>query len=182
MKRFLLLAALVASPVFAAELEGITSPDTVTVEGKELKLNGQGLRVKFVFKVYVASLYVEHPSKSGGDILKADEVRRVEMKMLRDLEKKAIADAIKDGFEKNNSATALAALQERLAKFTEKISDIKKGSALVIQYVPGKGTTIDGGKDAYVAEGKDFADALFSVWLGAKPIDDGLKKGMLGEK
>ena len=52
----------------------------------------------------------------------------------------------------------MPALKERLAKFTEKVTDLKDGATLVIQYVPGKGTTIEGGKDAYVAEGKDFAE------------------------
>jgi len=27
--------------------------------------------------------------------------------------------------------------------------------------------------------GKDFADALFSVWLGKHPVDDELKREML---
>lgn len=182
MKHFLLCAVLVAAPAFAAEFEGVTSPDTVTAGGKTLQLNGMGLRQKFIFKVYVASLYLEHPSKNAAEILKADEVRRVEMKMLRDLDKKAIVDAIKEGFEKNSNAAAMAALQERLSKFTEKITDVKKGATLIIQYVPGKGTIVEGGKDSYVAEGKDFADALFSVWIGAKPVDESLKKGMLGAK
>ncbi len=180
MKRFILIAALVAAPAFAAEFEGVTSPDTVTVDGKTLQLNGMGLRQKFVFKVYVASLYVEHTSKNPADIIKADETRRVEMKMLRDLDKKAVVDAIKEGFV--NNTKDIAPLQERLTRFTDKITDVKKGASLVIQYVPGKGTVVDGGKDTYVAEGKDFADALFNVWLGAKPVDDNLKKGMLGTK
>ena len=30
--------------------------------------------------------------------------------------------------------------------------------------------------------GKDFADALFQVWLGKNPVDDDLKKGVLGAK
>ena len=174
MKRLVLLAALIAVPAFAAELQGVKVPDTVTVDGKTLQLNGQGLRVKLVFKVYVASLYVEHASKNAADIIKADEIRRVEMHMLRNLEKKAIVEAIEEGFKKN-SADQLPALKERLAKFTEKVGDVKDGATLVIQYVPGKGTRIEGATDAYVAEGKDFADALFSVWLGAKPVDDDLK-------
>lgn len=181
MHRYLLLAALIAAPAFSAELQGVKVPDTLTVEGKTLQLNGQGLRVKIVFKVYVASLYLEHPSRNAADILKADEVRRVEMHMLRNLDKKAIVEAIEEGFKKN-SADSMPALKERLAKFTEKVTDVKEGSTLVIQYVPGKGTIIEGGKDAYLAEGKDFADALFSVWIGGKPVDEELKKGMLGAK
>lgn len=182
MKRLAIIAALVAAPALAAEFEGVTSPDTVTVEGKALHLNGMGLRQKFVFKVYVASLYLEHPSKNAADIIKADEVRRVELKMLRDIERKAMVEAIKEVFEKNAGAGGLAPLQERLDKFTEKLTDLKKGASLVIQYVPGKGTVVDGGKGSYVAVGKDFADALFNVWLGANPVDEALKKGMLGSK
>lgn len=181
MKRWLLAAAVVALPALAGELEGVTSPETVTVDGKTLTLNGMGLRKKFIINVYVGSLYVEHPSKSAADILKPDEVRRMELKMLRDLDAKTVTDAIKTGFEKN-AGSNLAALQERLTKFIEKVPDVKKGASLVVQYVPGKGTVIEGSGDSYVAPGKDFADALFSVWLGASPVDDGLKKGLLGGK
>lgn len=181
MKRFLLAAVLLAVPAFAAELEGVKSDETMTVEGKTLTLNGMGLRKKFIFNVYVASLYVEHTSKSADEILKADEIRRVELKMLRDLDAKAIKEAIQGGFEKA-AGSNLPALKERLDKFMGKIVDLKKGQSLVVQYVPGKGTVIDGAKDSYTAEGKDFADALFSVWIGASPVDDNLKKGMLGGK
>ncbi|MFO0596263.1 MAG: chalcone isomerase family protein [Myxococcaceae bacterium] len=183
MKRSLLVAllSLLAVPAFAAELEGVTSADTMTVEGKTLNLNGMGLRRKFVFNVYVASLYVENKSTSGPDILKADAVRRVEMKMLRDLDQKTIVEAIRTGFEKN-AGKSMEGLKERLDKFVEKIPDLKKGQSLVVQYVPGKGTTVEGVSGSYVADGKDFADALFSVWIGQSPVDDNLKKGMLGGK
>lgn len=29
-------------------------------------------------------------------------------------------------------------------------------------------------------EGADFASALFSIWLGSDPADEGLKNGLLG--
>lgn len=180
MKRLLILAALIAVPAFAAELEGVKAADSITVEGKTLTLNGQGIRKKFIFNVYVASLYVETPSKDGAAIIKADEVKRVELKLLRDVDRKTFVEAIEGAFKKN--AKNFDALSERLTKFTEKITDQKKGQAVVVLYVPGKGTRVEGTADSYVAEGKDFADALFSVWLGQEPVDEGLKKGMLGNK
>jgi hypothetical protein len=177
----ILVALMVSSGALAGELEGVSMPDKVTVEGKELTLNGLGLRKKFVFNVYVAGLFVEHPSQDPSAILGADETRRVEMKMLRDLEKKAVVEAIRNGFEKN-AGEKLAGLSERLEKFSALIPDLKKGQTLSILYVPGKGTKVEGGKDSYLAEGKDFADALFSVWIGKVPVDGQLKKGMLGAK
>jgi hypothetical protein len=154
--------------------------DEVTVDGQALKLNGMGLRTKFVINVYVAGLYVENVSKDAASILKADETRRVDMRMLRDLDQKAIVEAIRAGFEKNSGAQ-MGALKERLDKLCALIpATIKDGQTLTLTYVPGKGTSVVGAGEATFLPGKDFADALFSVWLGKSPVDDGLKKGMLG--
>ena len=46
---------------------------------------------------------------------------------------------------------------------------------------PGRGTMLQvGGKDLGVFDGKGFADAVFSMWLGATPPSEYLRKGMLG--
>jgi hypothetical protein len=37
---------------------------------------------------------------------------------------------------------------------------------------------LPGFADKVSIEGKDFADALFSVWLGAHPVDDALRNEM----
>ena len=59
----------VAAVVLAGEVAGVKMADTVSVEGKTLKLNGMGLRKKVVFKVYVAGLYLETPSPAGEAIM-----------------------------------------------------------------------------------------------------------------
>jgi hypothetical protein len=186
MKNATLFAAVVmtvvlALPATAKELAGVQFPDTATVEGKELKLNGVGLRKKFVIKVYAAALYVESPSKNAQQVIESDQVKRVRMSMLRDLDKKTITEAIVDGFKKN-AGDKLPALQERLNTFTAAIPDLKKGDELVLTYAPGKGTTIESKAGQKISvTGKDFSDALFSVWLGKSPVDESLKDGMLGK-
>ncbi|HZN95190.1 MAG TPA: chalcone isomerase family protein, partial [Myxococcales bacterium] len=143
-------------------------------------LNGAGVR-KFLFiSVYVGALYVEETSKDPAALLAKDGVRQVEMHMLGDLGKDKIEDAIRSGFEKN-SKDKLPALKDRLDKFIAQMPDkVSKGQVLRLTYVPGKGTTVTGQGDKAVIEGKDFADALFAVWLGPNPVDGDLKKGMLG--
>ena len=176
------MAVLLAVPALAGELNGVKMEDSITVDGKALKLNGMGQRKKVVFKVYVAGLYLENPTSDANKIIAADETRRVDMSMQRNLEKEKITEAIRDGIAKNSKDKA-AALEERLKKLTAAVPDLKEGQVLSITYVPGKGTTLKGGTAGEVTvEGKDFADALFQVWLGQSPVDDGLKKGMLGEK
>jgi hypothetical protein len=181
MRVFVLLVALLAGGAAAGELEGVSLPDSVSVEGKELKLNGLGLRRKFIFNVYVAALYVEAKSADGAAILSKDEPRRVDMVMLRDLDRKSIVDALRLGFEKN-AGDKLDGLKERMDKFAAVIPDLKKGQSLSVVYQPGKGTHVEGQGQSYTAEGKEFADALFSVWVGRFPVDEALKKGMLGAK
>jgi hypothetical protein len=179
----LVLSLTIALPAVAKEktVAGVTFPEIVSVEGKELKLNGAGLRTKAIFKVYAAALYLETTTQDAAQAVSSDQLKRVRMFMLRDLEKAKITEAISQGMEKNNKA-AMPALKARLETVNAAIPDLKKGDELTITYIPGKGVRVQskGGQELSV-EGKDFADALFSVWLGKDPVDGDLKDGMLGK-
>src|SRR6266568_3937141 len=139
-----LVLSLAAAITLAGEVAGVKMPDTVTVEGKTLKLNGMGLRKKVVFKVYVAGLYLESPSKDVAAVLSSDQIKSMRLSILRSLKGSQITEAIVEGFEKNSKAQ-MGALKARLEKFNAM-----------------------------------FADALFSVWLGANPVQEDLKKALLG--
>ena len=181
-----LAAVLVVSAVsplgttaLAGELSGVTLPDTLKAGEKTLKLNGLGLRKKAVFKVYVGGLYLESPSKDAGAILTADQAKAIRMHFLRDLTKAQLVEAFQEGFEANvkDRAPQKAAFDRMLAL----VPDVKEGATLTFAYVPGKGTTLSaGGKELGAFEGKGFADAVFSIWLGSKPPAEDLRKGMLG--
>jgi hypothetical protein len=175
--------ALVAVTAAALELAGVTLPDTTTVNGSSLKLNGMGVRTKTILKVkvYVAGLYLTTPSRDAAAIIATDEARQVVMHFLYSkVEKAKLTEAWREGFA-NNSAAALPALKARLDEFCALWPDMASGERAVITYLPGTGTRLElGGKEAGVIPGKDFADAMFAVWLGGKPADAGLKAGMLG--
>ena len=176
----LLLSLASAPAAFGKEVAGVTLPDTVSVEGKSLKLNGAGLRTKMVFKVYVAGLYLETLSKDGAAVVSSDQVRRMHLSILRSLDRSKITEAITEGFEKNSKAQ-LATLKARLDRLNAMIPDVEKGDQIVLTYVPGKGTVVSAKNvEKGVIEGKDFADALFAVWLGANPVQADLKKSLLG--
>lgn len=175
-----LFAAAVALPASARELSGVTMPDTLPAGEKTLNLNGMGLRKKAIFKVYVGGLYLEAPSKDAAAILAADAPRVIRMQYLRNVDKKSITEAFSEGFQ--NNAPELAAKQKAsIDKMIAAVPDLKDGETMSFTYVPGKGTTLShGGKDLFSAEGKEFADAVFSLWLGPKPPSEDLKKGLLG--
>jgi hypothetical protein len=181
MQRALILSLLLLPSLAQAREEyGVRMPDAVKVDGKELKLNGIGLRKKLVFKVYVAGFYVETPSKSAAELISSEQAKRMTLFMLRDLGKDKIVEALREGFEKNAKGQ-MPALKDRLERLTALLpEEAKKGSTIVITYLPGTGTVLSRPGDRAVIEGKDFADALFSVWLGREPVDEDLKKGLLG--
>ena len=169
-----------AAVALAGEAAGVKMPDTITVEGKTLKLNGIGLRKKMLFKVYVAGLYVETPSKEAAKLISSDEVKSITLHVLRSLSGNQIGEAISDGFW-HNSKSQMGVLTERLQKLTGMFPAVVEGDEIVLTYVPGKGTSVSAkGQAKGVIEGKDFADALFSVWLGGNPVQEDLKKALLG--
>ena len=163
----------------AGELSGVTLPDTFRAGEKTLKLNGLGLRKKAMFKVYVSGLYLESPSKDANAILASDQAKVVRMHFLRDLTKAQLVEAFQEGFDAN--AKDKPAQKAAFDKMLALVPDVKEGSTLTFAYLPGKGTTLSAGtKELGVFEGKGFADAVFSIWLGPKPPSEDLKKGMLG--
>lgn len=176
-----LLAVLgLATPCLAKELAGVNMPESVEVQGIQLQLNGMGLRKKWVFKVYVAGLYLESPSRDAATIIQSKQIKRIEIQMLRDLSNARVTNGIERGFKKN-AEDKLPALREKLDRLYAHVSDFRRGQKLTVTYVPGKGTMVrnSDGKEILI-EGRDFAEAMFSVWLGKSPVDRSLKRGLLG--
>jgi chalcone isomerase-like protein len=59
--------------------------------------------------------------------------------------------------------------------------DVKPGDRYSLTYVPGQGTKLRlNGVERGTIEGADFAAAIFSIWLGAKPMDNKFKRSLLG--
>jgi chalcone isomerase-like protein len=100
--------------------------------------------------------------------------------MLRDVEGPKVSGAIVEGFE-NNSKDALPQLKPRLDQLAKMIPDVQKGDEIDLTFVPDKGTQVSvRGTSTGTIEGRDFADALFSVWLGPNPVQEDLKRALTG--
>ncbi len=183
----LVLAGLVLGTVAdAGQIEGVTFPAQVTVGSATLTLNGMGVRIKKVafigINIYAAALYLPAKEANPAKILAADEPRQLVMHFLyKEVGRDKLLEAWDEGF-KNNAGAALAALKDRIATFDGYWSDMKKGDVAVLTYIPGQGTKVEiKGKEMGVIAGKEFAEALFAIWLGPKPPNESLKKGLLGQ-
>ncbi len=172
----------VAMPASARTLEDITMPDTITVAGKKLVLNGMGIREATIFKVdvYVAGLYLEHKTHDPKEVVESNQVKRLVLHFVRDVDRDDVVDAYKESFRKNNPKT-YGAIKDKVARFLKMMSGIDDGQEMVYTIVPGKGVeVVIKGKRKGVIEGDDFARAFLRIWFGPHPPNSGLKKGLLG--
>ena len=168
-------------PLLAGTLAGVTLPDTAQVGGRTLVLNGVGLRKKFVVKVYVAGLYLEKKSGDPAGILKDDVAKRIVMHFVRSVSKSQIVDGFSESFD-NNSPDAKKAVKTEIDQFLGALENVNEGDEIVLTYLPGTGTSLAvHGKEKWTTAAPVFAPVLFSVWLGPKPPNEELKKGLLGQ-
>jgi len=177
-------AATAAVPDSGRTINGVTLPGTIDVAGHTLTLSGGATRKKFVFKIYVAALYLTAPSTSADEILAADAPRQMAMHFISDkATKDKMCGAWNDGL-KDNTPDPSAELQQQFSDLCGMMQDMKDGDVLTLTYVPGGGTTVAiSGSDKGTFAGKEFADAVLRCWIGPKPgPGNGFKKDILGGK
>jgi len=167
--------------LFAGTLKGVTMKDAIEVDGQKLVLNGMALRKKFIFKVYVAGLYLPQKETSAEKIFKTDGMRRVIMHFVRGVPAKKLNSAWYEGLE-DNTPKHSPELKKQFDTMCSWMENVKDKERIVYTYIPGKGTTVEvKGKVKGVIEGKAFADALFACWIGPDPgPGEGFKEDLLG--
>ena len=165
----------------AAELAGVSMPDTVQVGGTTLVLNGVGLRTKFMVKVYVPGLYLAQKSSDADAIMKAEAPKRIVMQFVRSVSKNQIGDAFSESFH-DNTPDAEKTMRADIDRLLGALEPVKEGDQMVFTYVPGSGTTLAiNGREKLTIPGPSFGQVMFSVWLGPKPPTAALRKGLLGQ-
>jgi hypothetical protein len=166
----------------AGKKSGVTMPDTSTVAGKHLVLNGMGLREAtwLGIDVYVAGLYLEAPTNDGEKIIASNQVKVLVLRFVRDVGRKDIVKAWTEGFQ-NNATVPLAKIQTSIDQLNAWMPKFDDGDTLIFTAVPGKGVeVIVNGVRKGTIEGEDFSHSLFAIWLGAHPPTKDLKRGLLG--
>lgn len=168
-----------ALPALAKTVQGVTFPDSATVGGQSVTLNGMGVRVAYIFvKVYVGGLYLATPTHDADKAIQSDEPKRMLLQFLRDVTHDEMVSAMREGF----AHTASAALQPQVDQFSGFFTQpLVTGSQASFDYVPGTGTTVTiGAQTKGTIPGPDFMRALWGIWLGDEPADASLKAGLLG--
>ncbi len=170
----------------AAELEGVNLDDRVRVGGQELQLNGIALRTRFIFKVYVAGLYLPARATSANEAIYARGPKRIILVMMRDASAEQFVESIDSGMRANNSEAQIAAVKtqvEELMAMIRAVGQSKTGARIVLDYAPADGGTtlfVDGVAQGKPMAGEAFFHVLLRIWLGEDPVQPDLKEALLG--
>lgn len=179
-----LMAALPAAQA-AKEVGGIRFEDQLTLAEQPLVLNGAGMRVKMIVKVYAVGLYVPRRDASPASLLNQLGPKSLRIVMLRNVSAERMAESLVTGIVDNVSPAEQVALRSRLDALKSAMlsaGEAKKGDVIQLDYLPTQGThiTVGGkvlGKDI---AGEDFYRALLKIWVGENPSDSALKRDLLG--
>ncbi|MGZ3807865.1 MAG: chalcone isomerase family protein [Bacteriovorax sp.] len=179
-KLFALVLLALAFNLSAASLDGINFADKVNVEGKELILNGIGIR-KATFlkvKVYYGALYLEQKAKELNAFLNTPAPKQIIMHFVRSVDAKKLRDAFVEGMEAANKNHE--SFKAPLEKFNSSIADVVKGDLITITFMNDGVLLNVKGKAVEKISGGDFSRALLNIWF-TNPRDENLKKGLLGQ-
>jgi hypothetical protein len=186
----LLACAALAAP--ASRAEDVTEPRSgVRFAGQvdAMSLLGAGVRTRTMLKVkvYAIGLYADDAALKGPlaafkgrttspDFYQAlvwgDFPRQVTLKFVRDVTRDQIQGAFREALPAGDKA--------RVDAFVGYFGDTKSGQEYVIRWAPGRGllTTV-AGQEKPAIDDKNFAAAVFGIWLGAKPIQDDIKRDLV---
>jgi hypothetical protein len=185
-----LLATLVMTVVLGVsaqplEVEGVKLDATAQVGSATLLLNGAGVRTRAIFKVYVAGLYAPQKTTDAAKLLAQKGAHRITIVMLRNVDADSFANALNDGLRSNHTEAQFTAMKPQIDALNanlKAVGEAKKGDVIHFEFAPDSGTrvTVNGQARGTAIPGEEFFTSVLRIWLGDKPVDGGLKKGMLG--
>ena len=176
------IIALLSFNVSAIEVAGVKFEENIA--NSNLKLNGAGIRYKFIIKVYAAALYVETPSKDEKTVINQAGAKRLVMHIIYDdISREKMVDSMVEGFEDNLSDTEHSALKQRIDTLLTHYQGVKENDVLMFDYVPNQGTAFSvNGTVKTTIKGADFNQALLKIWIGDEPATSSLKDALLGNE
>jgi len=187
--RFLGAGALVwaaASASAQTTVGGVKFEPEVTVAGQKLQLNGAGLRIRAIFRVYAAALYTPTKVSKNEEVLKPG-VKRLQMVALRDVKGDDFGRLFTRAMEENASREEFSKSIVSVARMGQVFADasqFSKGDVIVLDFVPNTGLIVTHkGKvlgDAF--KEPEFQSLMLKIWFGAKPVDNDLRRALLGEQ
>ena len=165
----------------AAELHGKTFNDRIELHNTVFALKGLGVKSYLFVKVFVAGFYIEENLKTQDALV--DVPKRLEVVYFYKIPGAKLAAETRRRIMLNTNQQEFSEIKDRVNLMNSYFVDLKPGDRYALTYIPNKGTYFTYNEKLIgKIEGKDFAKALFAVWIGKEPISQSLKESLLGNE
>ncbi|MFA7001734.1 MAG: chalcone isomerase family protein [Candidatus Omnitrophota bacterium] len=164
----------------AANFEGLEFPDSIKAGSETLVLNGLGPRFATMAKirVYVAGLYLPAKITDADTLIQSKGLKQLHMKFQRDVSADQSREAWTKGLEK--ASKAYPNISDRSPQLMGAMSDMKKGEEMIYSFTDDRVEILVRGESKAAIQGRDFIEALLTVWLKYPPNKE-FGKGLLGQ-
>ncbi len=187
-----ILAVVLVTPARSQEVREPGSGVTFAARSDGHSLLGTGLRIKKIgpikVKVYAVGLYVSDSALAGplaahrghvgtpafyGDLLAGDFPKYLLLKFVRGLGKERIQEAMREALTGRTDARLLE-------QFVSYFPEIKKGQECVMRWESGGALAVSmAGQSKPPIADRGFAEAVFGLYLGEKPLQSDIKQGLV---
>ena len=181
-----MVAGLIAwSAQASVEIEGVQLDDTATVGGTRLVLNGAGVRKRGYFKTDVTALYLPEKSTSPDAVYHPHGPMRIVLYLLRDIPTSLASRFFVSDFKQVATDAEFRQLINEVGRtgaLYGNLNRIAKGDVVVMDYVPGKGMTINfNGKPLTDTPWRNdlYVEVYLRMFVG-NTVPDDFRKGLLG--
>lgn len=127
----------------AATLEGIEIPESATLGGETLVLNGAAVRRYSIYKVEVASLYLPARQSTLEAVIGQRGAKRLQLVALRETRSEDITRRFMADFRAVSSQQEWMSLIDEMVQFGNLLSNsARKGDVFTLDWMPGKGLLV----------------------------------------
>lgn len=168
----------------AVEIQGVVVPPQAMVAGKQLELNGAGLRVFTLLmvpiKIYVAAFYSPEPLRTSEAVMSSSGPMRFDFTFLRAVGQADVTKAWSSQFAQSISYSYPGYERDRDA-FISMFGALGNGGVEQVQFVGTNTVVMDQGVTKGTITGRDFQKSFLSLWFGSKPVSADLQSALLGK-
>ena len=165
----------------AIKVYGTSFDKKLMVSDYALQLKGTALLRYLVFiEAYAGALYL--PEEIRGDQALNDIPRHLVLDYRVGIQAKKFGEATTIKIKESVSNEVYNRLAPKVDQLNRLYRNVSPGDRYMLTYIPGKGTTLTYNTIPLgTIEGVEFSKALFSIWIGENPIDEGFRDKLFGK-
>ncbi len=171
-----------AASASATTLAGVTMPETMTVQGQTLRLNGMGVRSYTVLHVhgYVAGLYVPAQGHDASTLLAAAGPKLLRIQFVHAASLAKVQDDMRDARSRNCSDGCPSQDDAAFAQLLGTARAVQPGDVITYVYGPDQVQVLFNGGDVGTIRNADFSRRMLDGMIGLHPPTAALRVGLLG--